>query len=303
MASNSDSFFPSVYLRYQPVFQVLLGAFLISFSAILVKLAQVSPTASGFYRVFFGAVFLFIGAKLQGARLRLEKDKFLLSVFCGLIFAFNLFFWHRSIMYIGPGLSTLISNFQVFFLAVIGFFFLGETLRLRFVAALPLAIGGLFLIVGTSWNELSPGYKTGIYLSLLTAVCYTIFLLTIRKIHTANNHSHFLALLFVSVFCALFLGLKMIFSGDSFIIPDLNSLLCLAALGLFCQTVGWILIATAMPKIRASFTGLILLLQPTLSFVWDVLFFDRPTNLLNWTGVCITLSAIYMGLTAKKQHN
>ena len=69
-------------------------------------------------------------------------------------------------------------------------------------------------------------------------------------------------------------------------------------LGLFSQCLGWVQIANAMPKIRASFTGLILLLQPALAFVWDVLFFARPTDLTNWTGILLTLTAIYLGLTA-----
>ena len=103
----------------------------------------------------------------------------------------------------------------------------------------------------------------------------------------------------ISLLCSLFLGSKVFFSESSFSIPDTTSLLALLALGLFCQTIGWALIAGAMPKIRASFTGLILLLQPTLSFVWDVLIFNRPTDLLNWLGVIFTLIAIYLGLTGR----
>jgi drug/metabolite transporter (DMT)-like permease len=91
----------------------------------------------------------------------------------------------------------------------------------------------------------------------------------------------------------------MLHAGDSFTIPNSKSLLALLGLGLFSQTIGWVLIANAMPKIRASFTGLILLLQPALAFIWDVLIFNRPTDILNWTGVILTLAAIYMGLTGK----
>ena len=84
-----------------------------------------------------------------------------------------------------------------------------------------------------------------------------------------------------------------------FQIPDLQSFLSLAALGLFSHSLGWILIASALPKIRTSFSGLILLLEPALAFVWDVLFFQRPTSLVNWVGVLITLVAIYLGMARK----
>ena len=39
---------------------VAAGAVLISFSAVFVKLAHVSPTMAGFYRTFFGGIMLLI---------------------------------------------------------------------------------------------------------------------------------------------------------------------------------------------------------------------------------------------------
>ncbi len=92
-----------------------------------------------------------------------------------------------------------------------------------------------------------------------------------------------------------FLGFENYRLGNSFRIPDLQSLLVLLAMGLFSQSTGWILITNALPHIRASLSGLILLLQPALAFAWDVLFFQRPTNRLNWIGVCVVLLAIYFG--------
>ena len=278
---------------------MLCGAFLISFSGIFVKLADVSPTASGFYRVFFGAIFLF-GATIWFKDFKKRSSvELLLITFCGFIFALDLFFWHESIMYIGPGLATLLGNFQVFLLAATGILFLGEKSRPRFFAAIPLALIGLFLIVGINWNNLGSSYKTGIYFGLLTALCYTVFLLSLRKIQSTDDKSLFSSLLLVSASCALFLGLKMLHTGDSFTIPNTKSLSALLGLGLFSQTIGWILIANALPRLRASRAGLILLLQPTLAFIWDVILFNRPTDILNWTGVFITLAAIYMGLTGK----
>ncbi len=282
-----------------PIFRVLLGAFLISFSGIFVKLADVPPTTSAFYRVFFGTIFLLFATVFLKDFKKLTLFELLLITFCGFVFALDLFFWHESIMYIGPGLATLLGNFQVFLLAATGIFFQGEKSRPRFFAAIPLAVTGLLLIVGMNWNELANDYKTGIYFGLLTALCYTVFLLCLKKIQSDKGHSIFSALMIVSMSCSFFLGMKMLHSGDSFNIPDVKSLLALLGLGLFSQTIGWVLIANAMPKIRTSFTGLILLLQPALAFIWDVLLFNRPTDFLNWTGVALTLTAIYMGLTGK----
>lgn len=288
------------YTRYRPTLQVLSGAFMISFSAVFVKLANTTPTASGFYRVFFGFFFLLAVALWRGRMKYPSPRQALLTFFCGLAFAMDLFFWHVSIMHIGPGLATLLGNFQVFLLAAVGIIFYREAVRLRFLFAIPLAVFGLLLIIGLDWSTLSTAYRTGVCYGLVTALCYTVFLLCLRKLQSDGTTSLFSSLMLVSLCCAIFLSMKMIHAGDSFVIPDLQSLLALIGLGLFCQTIGWLLIANAMPRIQTSFTGLILLLQPALSFIWDVVLFDRPTDLFNWTGVFLTLTAIYMGLTGKK---
>ena len=290
-------------LRYLAIFQILAGAFIISFAAIFVKLADVAPTCSAFYRVLFGFMFLFAFAFFKKDLHRPPPRQLFLITFCGLAFALDLFFWHESILYVGPGLATLLGNFQVFFLAMVAIFFFREKARARFLAALPIAIFGLFLIVGLDWHQLSDNYKIGVYFGLLTAVCYTVYLLGMKKVQREGNRSPVFALMLVCFFCALLLGLKMWQSGNSFAIPNLKTLLALISLGLFCQTFGWMLIAGALPKVKTSFTGLILLLQPSLSFIWDVLFFNRPTSLLNWVGVLLALIAIYMGLTGKSPRN
>ena len=81
-----------------------------------------------------------------------------------------------------------------------------------------------------------------------------------------------------------------------FRITGRHSLLVVATLALFSQSLGFILITHGLPKIRASLSGLILPLQPALAFVWDVLFFKRPTTLINWLGVLVALAAIYLGM-------
>jgi drug/metabolite transporter (DMT)-like permease len=168
---------------------------------------------------------------------------------------------------------------------------------LIYLISLPLAFVGLFMIVGLNWSQLQPTYRIGVIYGLAAAVCYAGFLLSLRQLQAAQmGTSFFYVLMLVSLTTAAFLGADVVLKRGSFQIPDLQTALALAALGLLSHTVGWILITNALPKIRASLSGLILLLQPALAFVWDVLFFQRPTTLVNWLGVIIALIAIYMGM-------
>jgi len=54
-------------------------------------------------------------------------------------------------------------------------------------------------------------------------------------------------------------------------------------------------IASSLPEVTTVEAGLALLLQPTLSFVWDVAFFDRPMTATELAGAGIVLMAIYLG--------
>jgi len=72
-------------------------------------------------------------------------------------------------------------------MALAGVLFLGEKLSLKLVIAIPLALLGLFLVVGIQWERLGGDYKLGVYAGLIAAVCYTLFLLSLRKIQNLDD--------------------------------------------------------------------------------------------------------------------
>ena len=278
--------------------RLVAGAFMISFSGVWVKICHVTPVASAFYRVLFGGLFLLAAALIKQEVRWLKWRHALLGLFCGLFFSVDLICYHYSIRYIGPGLGTILPNFQVFILAVVGALLLKERVRMIAILSMPVAIGGLFLIVGLDWSQLDRLYKIGIYFGLGAAVFYAIFLLSLRKLQAEQKgRSIFYVLMVVSLTSAVLIALELYWRGDTFRIPDWQSLWSLAALGLFSQAIGWIFISNALPHVRASLSGLILLLQPALAFVWDVLIFARPTSLTNWIGLAVVLAAIYLGTT------
>ncbi len=101
----------------------------------------------------------------------------------------------------------------------------------------------------------------------------------------------------VSLICTLFMIPEVIRQGESWIIPDIRTWAAMLGLGVGCHALGWVVISTGLPKVPPAKAGLALLLQPTLAFIWDLIFFDRPTGLIGGLGAVLTLAAIYMGLT------
>jgi drug/metabolite transporter (DMT)-like permease len=285
------------------VVMVGIGAALISFSGVYVKLARVSPTMAGFYRALIGAIVLISALFLKREPLWKSFYYFFTALLCGFFFALDLFVWHISIHFIGPGLATILANFQVFLLALFGLLVLREKMRFNLILAIPLAMLGLYLLAGIQWGNLRQNYKAGVFLGLAAALCYAVYILFLRRLQSSNDSLSPMAnLAIVSIVTFLMLGTVAWWQGDSFEIPDLQSLLSLLGYGLFSQVIGWILIAKGLPRIKSSLAGLLLLLQPALAFIWDILFFHRETTMMGGIGAIIALTAMYMGATSRLEN-
>ena len=283
------------YLRNAHV-RLFLGAALISLSPVWVKLVSVSPTTSGVYRTLIGGLALAAYLLLRRRRLRLPRVVWIMLLAASMFFALDLWLWHRSISYIGPGLSTLLANFQVFFMMLAGIVLYRQVPKPIQVVAVPLALLGLGLIVGFDWSELPPDYRLGVLFGLLTAVAYAGYLLTMRAARAdAVDSLPLREVAIMSLSVAAMLALSAFFEGASLAIPTMADAGWLLAYGLLSHCLGMVLIASSLPQVSTTEAGLALLLQPSLSFVWDVLFFARAVSTTELAGAVITLIAIYLG--------
>ncbi len=284
--------------RFSGVIQLLTGAVMISFSAVFVRVADVGPFVAGFYRMLFGGIILTAIALIRRERFWRGVQPLLLALACGFFFVMDLCFWHPSIHAVGPGLSTLLANFQVFALAGYGLVISKEAISFRLALSILLSMTGLYLIVGVDWNALTPAYKTGVWLGLGTAVWYSAYLITLRTSRLRPDAlSPFANLAIISLAAAAIMSPIAAASHESFVIPNARTWTVLTAYGLLCQVAGWMLIARGMSLVETSIAGLILLLQPLLSIVWDVLFFSRPFTRWDGAGVTLALVGIYLGST------
>ncbi len=276
---------------------LLLGAAMISFAGVFVKLVEVEPTASAFYRMLFGGLVLAALAVARGKVALPGRRALYFMLLASVMFALDLYFFHRSILYLGPGLGTLLANFQVFVLALFGVLFLKERLHWQRALSIPLAILGLATIVGFDWLSLEPHYRTGISFGLITAFCYAGYILSVRGTRGRGAMPSLVAnMAFIALVCAALLGLAVWAEGVSFAIPTLRDGAYLVAYGVVCQALGWILISSRITTVPASVVGLVLLLQPTLAFLWDILFFARAFTVSEASGALMVLVAIYFGV-------
>lgn len=292
---------PTNTLSINAFVRVLLGGILISFSAVFVKLAHVGPSTSAFYRVIFGGMALLLLAFLRKDSFRASRRIWKIIFFASLFFALDLEAWHRAIFYIGPGLATILGNFQVFILAFAGMMLYGEKLSPRLIFALPIAIFGLWLLLGVDIHKLPASTTVGVVLGVVTALCYASYILVLRSSQNSSDKLPPIPnMAAISLGTAGFTALFSLFHEVSFTIPTIVDGGYLLAYGILCQAVGWVLLSTALPLLPAAIAGLLLLIQPTLSFVWDILLFHRPTGPMGVLGACLTIFAIWAGISGQQ---
>jgi drug/metabolite transporter (DMT)-like permease len=289
-------------LLSNPTLRLFIGASLISLSPVWVKLVSVSPTTSAFWRLAIGGLVIAAYLILTRRRPQFSTRVWIVIVLAALFLAADLWFYHRSIQFIGPGLSTLIANFQVFVMAAAGLVILREPPSARQLIAIPLALFGLALIVGVDWQSLAVEYRTGIMFGLGAAVTYAAYLLCMRysrRDSTDPVPSREIAI--VSLVGAAILGAAALAEGEALTITQRGDLTWLICYGVLSHGIGMLFITSSLPHVTTTQAGLALLLQPTLSFAWDVLFFARSMTLVELCGAAIALFAIYLGSRSRSE--
>src|SRR3954471_23157800 len=126
----------------------LLGVFSISFSAVFVRLAAVSPVTATLYRATYALPALGAlawtqrSADWRGGRMRW------LAVGAGMMLGFELVVWHESIALIGAGLGTVLANVQIVFVAIAAWLLYGERPAPRTLVIIAAVLAGVVLTSG-----------------------------------------------------------------------------------------------------------------------------------------------------------
>jgi len=273
---------------------VFLGAILISFSPVFVGLATLEPSVSGFYRVFFGSIVLiFILVFKRKIRINLKKvSKFLLLA--GVFFALDLWLWHRSVIFIGPGLSTLLANLQVLIVPFIAYFIFNDLPKKGQIFSLILGLWGLFLCLDNNLQILRSDYQIGILLGILTAFSYSCYLISLKKANFNKNEQTdpFYNLMIVSLIASFLLFIVVFIEGSSFAFGSSKNFWLMVVYGAVSHVLGWYFIISGIQKISTVSVGIILISQPVFSFLWDVLLFNRIIAQMEIFGILIVLLAM-----------
>jgi len=285
----------------RPVPAALAGAVAIAFSAILYRLADVSPSTGAFFRCAYAVPPLLLLAWLEDRSLgRRPWRTRMWAWLAGAFLALDLIVWHRAIEYVGAGLATVLGNTQVLLVGFAAWFLFRERPSNRALAAIPVAMVGVVLISGVlEEGAYGDDPELGVLFGLMTGLAYTGFLLALR--HGASDLRRVAGPLSdATLACALFTIPAGLALGELDFLPPLSAHLWLLVLALSSQVFGWLLITLSLPRLPAVVTSVLLTLQPVCSVLFAAVLLDEDPSALQLAGVAAILGGLLLASAARR---
>ncbi len=294
-------------LALPPVAAATAGAACISSSAVLMRLADTSPSITALGRCAFALPLLgglAVAERRRGAP-RLPSRTRWLARLAGLFLAGDLILWSHAIDAIGAGLGTVVTNLQVLIISLLAWLFLGERPRRSLVLASPVMLAGLVLVGGLADVGGSGAYGTdpavGVAYGAAVAVIYAIYILTLRQATSSvgprGGSAAVAGVLFEATAgaaaAAAVLGFVL---HDYRLGPAWPALGWLALLALTSQVIGWLLITVSMPQLAAGMIGALLLIQPAGSVALSFAFLGERPSALQLLGVVLVLTGVVVAV-------
>jgi drug/metabolite transporter (DMT)-like permease len=282
-------------LGSRPVTAAVLAALTISFTGILVRLANVEPATAAVFRCVYALPVLWLLARAEERRFgpRAPGQR-RLAFIAGLFFAADLVTWHYAIAMVGAGLATVLGNTQVVFVAVGAWLFFGERLTARLVLALLTALGGVVLISGVvgsgAYGENPVG---GVLLGLVTGAAYAGFLLVQRR-GTADPNRPAGPLMDATASAALGSAAAGLVLGQVTFLPSWPAHGWLIVLALSAQVVGYLLIGIALPRLPSAITSIVLLIQPVAAVGLAMLILGEAPSAIQLVGVGMVIGGVLL---------
>lgn len=274
---------------------LVAGNMALAFGALFVRLADVGPVSSAFWRMALALPFIWALAWREDygrtrhdtpARTRWE---IVLPLVAGLFFAADLVSWHVGILQTKLANATLFGNVTSLFLVLYGII-LARRFPHGFQAlAIILAFAGGALLMGRSFS-VSPETLVGDLLSVLAGLFYTFYVLAMRHVR-AGGSGTWRPLAEVSSASCVPLLIAALAMGEAFWPGNWWPLIALAVSS---QVIGQGFSIYALPHFSPLVIGLSLLLQPVIAAVAGWYLFGETMGVPDFIGAGMIGAALVL---------
>ena len=278
---------------------VVLANLFLAVGPWMVRIADVGPVASGFWRLALAVPFLAALALWSSGRAGFSAGWPLIGAVAlgGLLFAADLAAWHEGIVRTKLANATLFGNMSSFLFAAYGFVLARRLPPPLQAGALALAALGAALLLGGSY-ELSQRNFAGDLLALLAALFYGLYLMVVDQ---ARRTMAPLPLLAVATAAGALPLLAMALILSEQVMPGDWTPVLLLALG--SQVIGQGLLVYAIGHLSPVVVGIGLLTQPVAASALGWLIYRESFTLADALGallICAAMVLIRLPLASKR---
>ncbi|QCK88365.1 DMT family transporter [Phreatobacter aquaticus] len=258
---------PSASGRGAAFVALLMGATALGVSPVFVRLADVGPFASAFWRTALAMPVLYLWMTFED-RGRPDRPGFTLPVvLAGIFFAGDLFFWHLSILKTTIANSTFLATTAPLWVILVAWFWFREATSRWTLIGLALCLAGGAALIGNSL-QIDTSRLLGDAYGAATGVFFGLYFHAVR----AGRRTHGAARLtfhasVVTSLCLLLVALVM----EPRILPhSLQGWLAVLALGVVTQAAGQGLLSVALGTLPPVFSSLVIFLEAVIAaiFAW-----------------------------------
>ena len=272
---------------------LVAGAVAMGASPVFVRLTDVGPQASAFWRTALAlpALWLWMKFEERGAHAAgpLRFDRSILLV--GACFAGDLFFWHLAILNTTVANATFFAVTAPVFVVAGAFLFLGERADARMFTGLALCLAGGAALIGQSY-QVNPGRLLGDFYGIVTAFFFGAYVLAVR--HARSSHGAARLMFLSTVVTAVLLLAAALVIPQSILPHTVESASALLALALVSQAGGQGLLAFALGSLPATFSSLVIFLEAVAAAALGWIVLSEKLSLIQLSGGLLILAGIFI---------
>lgn len=278
---------------------LVTGAVAMGCSPILVRLADVGPFASAFWRVFLALPPLYLWMRLANEPAPTDPPAYHRAViWSGIAFAGDLLFWHLAILGTTIANATLLATMAPVWVFLVSFLFLGHRVRRLELAGLLVCILGGALLIRDSF-EFAPARLMGDAQALATSLFFGLYIVAITQ---ARRYAGAAQITFWSTAVTSVLLLVVALLAQEQVLP--GSVMGWGVLiGLACvsQAAGQGLLAYALGRLPVAFSSLVVFLEAVAAALFGWIIFREALAPLQWFGGILVLLGIWLARPASGQ--
>jgi drug/metabolite transporter (DMT)-like permease len=274
-----------------PFVALVVGAVAMGASPIFVRLADVGPFTSAFWRVTLALPLLYAWMRLadgqEGGGQRFSKA----AILAGLAFAGDLFFWHLSIVHTSVANATFFATTAPIWVVLFGWLLFGQKVTAGVLAGLGLCMVGGAALLAQSF-ELRPAGVVGDAFGAATGVFFGLYFLAVQA---ARKKASAARLTFEATLITSAILFFVALTAERRMLPhSAGGVAALVAMAWISHTGGQGLLSVALGRLPAAFSSLVIFLEAIAAAGFGYLILAEPVSAIQALGGLAILVGIFV---------